>query len=208
MLKRLNFALYLCLLLLSGCAQWWQVRPYSSFVSAEIKPGDEIRVETVDGNEDRFTVVAVHVDRLVTANQTILLDDILRLEKLSKTPPANPCSPQVPLGCSVPEWATWLHTSQARYQEFFYPSCEQHDYCYRHGMVTYGLNQASCDTEFLQNMKNQCHPDDLKKLLLGPVDDIATCNAVAVEFYVVVQKYGASRFSTSTSTYCEYKGPP
>lgn len=201
-----------CLLLapflLSACAQWWQVRPYTEFVAAEIRPGDKLRIETRDGVRSKLVVVSVRDDRIVGEHQTILLDDIARLEKQSKEGPANPCRPHVPLGCSVPEWATLLHESQARYRDYFYPSCEQHDYCYRHGSRTYGMTQTSCDHEFLQDMQAQCHPDTITEFFLQSGLNYAECNAVAMEFYQVVQKYGASRFSSTNSTYCEYNGPP
>jgi len=205
----LGLRLTACLLvvLLSACAQWWQVRPYPAFVNAEIKPGDEVRVKTRDGERSKLKVVAVKNDRIVGEDQTVMLDEIIQLEKRSEVSPANPCSPQVPLGCSVPQWASVLHESQSRFKEFFYPSCEQHDYCYRHGARTYGMSQNACDFQFLQDMQAQCHPDDMSDLLqLG--GNYTTCGAVAIEFYMAVQKYGATRFKSTTSTYCEYDGPP
>jgi hypothetical protein len=202
------WCLMLLPLLLSACTQWWQVRPYSEFVEAEIEPGDKLRIETHDGRRSKLVVVAVKDDRIIGEQQTILLDDIVSLEKHSEDAPANPCSPQLPLGCSVPQWATALHDSQSRYKEYFYPSCEQHDYCYRHGAMTYGMTQTTCDYEFLQDMQAQCHPDTLVELILASGLNYAECNAVAMEFYQVVQKFGSSRFKSSNSSYCEYDGPP
>lgn len=197
------------LALLSACTQWQQVRPYTDFVNAEIRPGDELRIETRDGARSKFVVLGVRDDRIIGESQTIFLKDIVLLEKNSETPPANPCSPQVPLGCSVPQWAALLHGSQAHYQEHFYPSCEQHDYCYRHGAATYGMSRTSCDYQFLQDMQAQCHPDHIVKLALAASSsDYSTCNAVAMEFYLAVQKYGVNRFKSTASTYCEYDGPP
>ena len=201
--------LLLPLLLLSACAQWWQVRPYADFVRAEIRPGDQLRIETRDGEISKLTVVAVTDDQITGEHETIALTDIVKLEKQSKTPPANPCSPQVPLGCSVPQWATVLHDSQSHYKDYFYPSCEQHDYCYRHGTATYGMGKEACDYRFLQDMQAQCNPDDPMELLLQFGNSYATCGAVAMEFYLAVQKYGADRFrNAASSTYCEYDGPP
>jgi hypothetical protein len=200
--------LSISLVLLSGCAQWWLVRPYSDFVQAEIRPGDKLRIETLDGRQIRMTVTAVRNDRITGDGKTVALAEISRLEKQSKTPPANPCSPQVSLGCSVPQWATMLHSSQAHYMEFFYPSCEQHDYCYRHGLATYGHRKEACDYRFLQDMQDQCNPDNFTEMLLRAGESYATCGAVAMEFYLAVQKYGANRYRDNTSTYCEYDGPP
>jgi hypothetical protein len=204
--KTVTSQLVLCLLL-TACASWWDIRPYTDFVDAEIRPGDQLRVETRNGFKTKMVVVAVRDDRLIGQHQTILLQDIARLEKKSKTPPANPCSPQVPLGCSVPQWATLLHESQSRYQNVFYPSCEQHDFCYRHGHATYGKTRTQCDTEFLLDMQDQCEPDNLGQLVIG-ANDLAVCQAVALEFYQAVVRYGSSRFRQANSTWCEYDGPP
>lgn len=195
-------------MLFTACAHWWQVRPYPEFIAAEIRPGDTIRVETVSGERSKQVVVAVRSDRIITENQTYLLQDLSRLEKQSGTPPANPCSPQLPLGCSVPQWAAMLHDSQSRYAEYFYPSCEQHDYCYRHGAATYGMSKNACDSEFLLDMQAQCNPDDIGGVLMQAGNGYATCGAVALEFYLAVQKYGGSRFRSGNSSYCEYDGPP
>jgi len=200
--------LLLQLFLLTACAQWWQLRPYDEFVRAEVAPGDKLRIETRDGVSTKLIVVDVRDDRIVGEQQFILLDDIVQLEKYSKTAPANPCSPHIPLGCSVPQWAALLHESQARYQDYFYPSCEQHDYCYRHGAATYGMTQTTCDYQFLLDMQAQCHPDTIVEFFLKSGTNYAECNAVAMEFYQVVQRYGASRFSSAGSTRCEYDGPP
>lgn len=200
--------LLLSLALLSACAQWWQVRPYSDFVDAEIQPGDQIRIKTRDGERIKMLVVEVKDDRIVGENRTFLLKDIEQLEKRSENPPANPCSPQVPLGCSTPQWARLIHDSQAKYTKYFYPSCEQHDYCYRHGTATYGMNKDECDYLFLQDMQAQCQPDDIVDLLLESGGNFTACQAVAMEFYMAVQRYGAKRFNANPSTYCEYDGPP
>jgi hypothetical protein len=194
------------LLLLPACTQWQQVRPYTDFVKAEIKPGDKVRIETSGGTRSELQVAAVMDDRIIAENRTVLLRDIVQLEKQSKSPPANPCSPQIPLGCSVPDWAKLLHDSQPRFQDHFYPSCEQHDFCYRHGFATYGKSRDACDTEFLSDMQSQCQLDNIVEILL--VRHHLECNAVALEFYTAVQKYGDTRFKFSNSTYCEYDGPP
>jgi hypothetical protein len=209
-----NPTLSLCLVFsmafLAACAQWWEVRPYPEFVDAEIRPGDTVRIETRNGEQSKLVVVDVRSDRIIGESETILHSDISRLEKHSETPPANPCSPQVPLGCSVPQWAAVLHESQARYSEFFYPSCEQHDYCYRHGEATYGKSKNVCDSEFLLDMQDQCRPDTVKEVfMLQAGNGYTSCGAVALEFYIAVQKYGAGRYRTGAgSTRCEYDGPP
>ena len=147
-------------------------------------------------------------DRIVFEQEAILLSEIVSLEKQSKESPANPCSPQIPLGCSVPDWVTWLHESQRRYRDYFYPSCEQHDYCYRHGAATYGKTRVDCDTEFLEDMREQCSSDDWTDFLLKIQANPVECNAVASEFYSAVQLKGADRFVAQGGTRCEYDGPP
>lgn len=196
------------LLLLSACAQWWQVRPYPDFVTAEIRQGDTVRVKTRDGQRSKLLVVAVSGDRIIGEDRTVLLDDIETLEKHSEQPPANPCGAGPPLGCSVPQWATVLHESQSRYSEFFYPSCEQHDFCYRHGAATYSKSKNDCDSEFLLDMQDQCNPDNIGELLIQAGDGYTSCGAVALEFYLAVQKYGGGAFRDSNSTWCAYDGPP
>jgi hypothetical protein len=197
------------LLLLAACASWWQVRPYPAFVQAELRPGDQIRIQTRDGQRRELTVVAARSDRIVGDSEIILLEDIRVLEKRSESPPANPCSPQVPLGCSVPERAKALHESQAHYSDYFYPACEQHDYCYRHGEATYGKTRTACDGEFLLDMQALCQPDSRLQWMIEVGSDYAACSLVAIEFHQAVQRYGADRFRSGTdSTYCEYDGPP
>jgi hypothetical protein len=199
----------LLLLLQVSCASWWEVRPYPAFVQAELQPGDRIRIQTHDGQRRELTVVAPRSDRIVGESETVLLEDIRLLEKRGESPPANPCSPQVPLGCSVPELAKALHESQSHYSDYFYPACEQHDYCYRHGEATYGKNRAACDGEFLLDMKALCRPDTMLEWMIEAGGKYAECSLVAIEFHQAVQRYGADRFRSGTdSTYCEYDGPP
>jgi hypothetical protein len=194
--------------LLCSCAQWWQVRPYPDFIVAEIKAGDQLRIETSDGLRSKLVVVSVLNDRIVGEDQVVLFNDITSLEKRSKTSPANACNPSQSLGCSVPEWATWLHDSQSKYRDYFYPSCEQHDYCYRHGAATYGMDRGTCDENFLRSMQNQCSPSNFGTFIKEINLDLAECTLIAMEFYQIVRKYGARHFNSSNSSYCEYDGPP
>jgi len=199
----------LLLTLLTACSQWWPVRPYSDFINAEIAPGDQIRIETVGGKKSKMTVESIEIDRINGQNGTVLLKHIVSLEKYAKEPAANPCSPGIPLGCSVPRSITVLSATQAKYEDFFYPSCEQHDYCYRHGAATYGEDQNSCDEKFLADMEDQCSPDSFTSVLLQSDLNFGECSATAIAYYHSVRQYGANRFSNrSTSTYCEYDGPP
>jgi len=196
------------LFLLCSCAQWWQVRPYPDFITAEIKAGDQLRIETSDGIESRLVVVNVLNDRIVGENQVVMFTDIVTLEKHSKTPSVNACNPTQSLGCSVPQWASLLGGTQSRYKDYFYPSCEQHDYCYHYGAATYSMDQSTCDSNFLRNMQEQCSPANMRTFLLEVNLDFAECNVIAMEFYQVVKNYGARHFKSGKSSYCEYDGPP
>jgi hypothetical protein len=197
-----------CLCLLSACSQWWQVRPYPEFVLAEIKPGDKIRITTKKGLKADLVVIAVDRTQIVGADQSYPLNDIAKLEKRGKSPPANPCSPQKRLECSLPTTVELLHESQSYYKDYFYPSCEQHDYCYRHGNATYGVERVACDRQFLEDMQQQCSPRKLSVFLLDSESNPAECSAVALAYYQAVSKLGEKNFRTTGSTYCEYDGPP
>ena len=174
----------------------------------EIAAGDQIRIVKVDGSKTRMTVESVGSSEISGQHQTVMLKDILSLEKYAKQAAANPCSPGIPLGCSVPRAITLLSSSQGTYEKFFYPSCEQHDYCYRHGAATYGEDKESCDEQFLEDLEDQCSPDSFTSALLQSDQNFGECSATAIAYYHSVRQYGAKRFSGASSTYCEYDGPP
>jgi len=203
----------LVLLCLSGCGQWWNVRPYVDFVRAEIKPQDRVKIKTTIGREFEMTITLVQgneIEGKVDGQpERIRLKDITHLQKYARVPPANPCSPEVPLGCTVPKIVTLGISWQRNIQAFFYPSCEQHDYCYRHGAATYGEDQESCDRQFFESLKNQCKPSSALQAWLRFEVNYLECNSSAVAYYEAVQKRGSTRFSgLGKSTYCEYEGPP
>ena len=70
------------------------------------------------------------------------------------------------------------------------------------------MTRNACDYQFLQDMQAQCQPDSFSDALLQAGYSYTACGAVAIEFYMAVQKYGANRFNTGSGTYCEYDGPP
>ena len=70
------------------------------------------------------------------------------------------------------------------------------------------MSKDDCDYQFLQDMQAQCQPDNIVDLVLKSGDNFAACGTVAMEFYLAVQRYGAQRYNTNPSTYCEYDGPP
>ena len=90
----------------------------------------------------------------------------------------------------------------------------QHDYCYRHGANTYGLNRDYCDQEFLQNMQNSCPAGSSSpfgkffEIIDNNVDSRTTCLRIANDFHMAAQDFGEKHFQSETSTYCEYNGAP
>ncbi|MGD8977804.1 MAG: hypothetical protein PVG91_09380 [Gammaproteobacteria bacterium] len=204
-----------CLLAgLVACAPAQNVKPLPNFVETAIEPGDKVIVTTVDGETSEFVVTEVRDETLFGDDHRIPISDIATLQKRSWSRPASPCGGQKPLGCSVPIAISIASESHEYYREKFYDACAQHDYCYRHGYRSYGLDRETCDTEFLENMRAIC-PEEAGnvvtrtfQLMDDSVESRQTCLAVANSFYVGVRRYGEDKFEIEGSTYCEYDGPP
>ena len=126
--------------------------------------------------------------------------------------PASPCGGGKSLGCSVPILVSLTSDVYEHYRRYFYDACAQHDYCYRHGYRTYGLDREACDAEFLDNMLKACPAPS--RFGIGEILDALsvesrnTCLATAAEFHAVVRRYGEDEFQHDTSTTCHYNGPP
>ena len=95
----------------------------------------------------------------------------------------------------------------SEYARRFDPACVNHDYCYRHGAATYGFDQETCDKAFRDEMRAQCAPGFSMKGM-ARVATVPQCYAAAQQMYEAVKLGGKRFFRTSTSTYCEYDGPP
>lgn len=197
-----------------ACTPTHNVKPLPNFVSAALEPGDRVTVTTHDGKEHEFVITEIRGDVLLGVDAEFALQDVASIRKHAWKRPESPCGGEEPLGCSLPFLVSLASESHSYYREKFYDACAQHDYCYRHGFASYGMDRKSCDDEFLRDMQYSC-PDEAGGRLGKVIDALNTsvesrrrCLSVADDFYVAVRRYGEERFATSASTYCEYNGPP
>jgi len=197
-----------------ACTPTHNVKPLPNFVDAGLEPGDRVTITTHDGKEHEFIITEIRGDVLLGENAEIALQDVASIRKHAWKRPESPCGGEEPLGCSLPFLVSLASESHRNYREVFYDACAQHDYCYRHGFASYGMDRKSCDDEFLRDMQNLC-PDQAGGRLGKVLDALNTsiesrrrCLSVADDFYVAVRRYGEDRFATTASTYCEYNGPP
>ena len=201
-------------LFFAACAPMHTVKPLPNFVRTGIQPGDKVSVLTRSGETRDFVVREVHADRLTADDAEYLLKDLVSIKKQAWSRPESPCGGEEPLGCSVPWIIALTSESHGHYKDVFYDACAQHDYCYRHGHASYGVDRAECDEAFLADMKNLCpNPatsgvGKLLEVFDDSVESRQTCESVAADYYNAVKRYGADRFLTTASTYCEYDGPP
>ena len=195
-----------------GCAPTHNIRPLPNFVDAAIQPGDTVIVTTKSGEVIEFVISETTNTMLIGDDHRVALEDIDTLQKKSWKKPLSPCGGDEQLGCSVPLLVSLASDVYTHYRRHFHEACTQHDYCYRHGFRTYGLDREACDTEFLANMREACpapRGTPLGILIdVSSVDSSHTCLSTADEFYAVVRRYGEDDFHTDTSTICEYNGPP
>lgn len=201
-------------LLAAACTPTHTVKPLPNFVRVGLEPGDRIRITTRSGEAHDVVVTEVRSDRIVGEDDEYLLEDLVSIKKSAWERPESPCGGGRPLGCSVPWLVSLASEAHGHYKEQFYDACAQHDYCYRHGHASYGKDRKSCDDAFLEDMRGLC-PDAAASgfgRMLEVFDDSVgsrqTCETVANDFYQAVRRYGADRFETTFSTYCEYDGPP
>ena len=194
-----------------GCAPTHNVKPLPDFVNVAIQPGDKVTVTTKFGETTEFVVSEVTREALIGEDYRVALEDIDALSKTAWKRPASPCGGEKALGCSVPLPVSLSSKVYNHYSDHFYDACAQHDYCYRHGFRTYGLDRDTCDAEFLQDMRMACpapSPTGFGKIMdVMSHESRDTCLSTADEFYVVVRKFGEEKFQTDTSTVCEYNGP-
>ena len=94
-------------------------------------------------------------------------------------------------------------------KDVFHKACVEHDYCYRHGYATYGLDQRYCDNRFYGDMMEECGSAGGGILGLTDVDGLAErakCRLAADQFYAAVQRYGSKAFRTTGSTRYPFDG--
>lgn len=205
---------FVMVLALGACTPMHTVKPLPDFVSVGLEPGDRIQITTRSGDTREVVVAEIQRDRIVGEDQEYLLEDLVSIKKAAWERPESPCGAGKPLGCSVPWLVSLASEAHGHYKEKFYDACADHDYCYRHGHASYGLDRKACDDAFLDDMRALCPSgaaSGFGKVLEAfddSVDSRQTCETVANDFYHAVRRYGAERFETTLSTYCEYDGPP
>jgi hypothetical protein len=114
------------------------------------------------------------------------------------------CSTQqamAPLTALSPELGQLL----VKYSGRFEPACIQHDFCYRHGLRTYGTRQVTCDNDFESAMYGVCQTTSGSDLLNFAVE-LGECLAAARLFAETVRAAGAQHFQQSESSCCFYAG--
>ncbi len=173
------------------------------FVLAGVVAGDVIEIVLISGQSHRLKVTDVTSTMIHAEDRTFRISDIHSISKRSWTPPDNPCGGGKPVGCSIPPLVSVLSDFADETVDEFHGACVVHDYCYRHGSATYGLNQENCDDEFLENMKAECRGPAGLNLL--DVKEFAECELIARQVHGIVRTHGAQYFQSSASSHCEYK---
>ena len=197
-----------------ACTPTHNVKPLPNFVNAGLAPGDRVTVTTHDDEKHEFVITEIRGDVLFGENAAFALQDVASIQKHAWDRPESPCGGEKPLGCSLPLLVSLTSELHSYYRDEFYDACAQHDYCYRHGFASYGMDRQSCDDNFLLDMQNSC-PDEgssrvgkIFDVLDDSIQSRRNCLSVADDFYAAVRHYGEKKYATSTSTYCEYDGPP
>ncbi len=213
MVKAFFVAAFL-LVLAVACTPTHNIKPLPNFVKVGLAPGDRVTITKHDGATYEFVVTEVRGDILISGDEEFLLHDIAAIQKHAWERPESPCGGEKPLGCSVPILVSLASDTHSHYGDKFYEACAQHDYCYRHGFASYGLDRNSCDDAFLKDMQNSC-PHKARGTLGGlfealdsSMESRQSCLTAANDFYAAVRRYGEDKFETNNSTYCEFDGPP
>lgn len=194
-------------ILMSACAPARPVKPYANHIQAGIEPGDRVELVTMDGRELEFVVTRVTAATISGDAVEVAMADIARISKRGWAQPEQPCGAGIAVGCSVPLELIVASDFHAEYAKRFENICAEHDFCYRHGFATYGFDRETCDAMFAAAMRAECAPD-WSLAGVWKVESVADCELAAEQMYTAVRRFGEKHFRTSTSTYCEYDGPP
>lgn len=178
-----------------------EVLPYPDHISAGVAVGDRLRVTTRNGTTREIEVTALTEDALVTSSETISFENIKRITKQSWSPPDNPCDDNRPLGCSIHPAVRAVSEMHAEYARELRLPCSQHDYCYRYGYQTYGLERDECDALFLDEMQALCNTEHQLDII-----ERSECLSIAAQMHSAVAGFGEQYFHKDA--YCEYAGPP
>lgn len=125
--------------------------------------------------------------------------------------PPGKCGAGEPLDCSTPWLAKviephhWITSGSALNQGVFSQACKRHDYCYRHGFLTYGKSKGDCDADFQRDMSRTC-ANPVASILTAGVST-GLCDSVAAEMFTAVQALGDKQFRKENGSVCEYEGP-
>lgn len=174
----------------------------NDYIKAGVQPGDSVEITLKDGEVRKFEVVDVRFNVIEGPDGEIHISDIQQIVKRSFQTPGHPCGGNEPLGCSIPEVVLLLSEEFNEQASKFHPACVTHDFCYRHGYVTYGETREQCDADFLRDMKEAC--GGLGGLSILDLQNYSYCTTAAQQTYNAVRLKGEPHFRTSTSSVCEY----
>ena len=185
-----------------GLAPSHSVLPYPGHIQAALSIGDRVEIVMENGDAVDGTVTALTATAITIDSVSHDVENILSIALRSYQVPANPCDDERPLGCSVPAFARVASETHDRFANHFWPSCRQHDYCYRYGTQTYGFDRNECDEKFLDAMEAQCSGRANLDLVWR-----AECLLAARHFHSAVVRHGEPSFLGARGDYCEYAGP-
>ena len=194
------------LLFAAGCAQVTpshDIPVRQDYIEAGLKPGDFVEIELQDGNERSFEIVDVQFNQIESPAGPIDIQDIESITLRSWTEPGHPCGGNEPLGCSIPEVVLLLSDEYKSQASKFHPACVRHDFCYRHGYLTYDETRESCDTQFHEDMRETC--GGFRGLNLLDLENYSYCKVAADQTYNAVRLKGEPHFRTTNGSYCDYK---
>jgi hypothetical protein len=194
-------AVFLC-----ACAQLvpsHEIPAKQDHINAGVQAGDSVEIITTDGRHVEFVVTDVVANGIEGPSETIPFGEIDKLVIRSWEAPKNPCAVAAPVGCSIPEIVLILSSDYAKQAEKFQPACVAHDFCYRHGYITYGESREECDNTFYADIKKACAgPYGLDRL---DIEQSIICKLAADQTYNAVRHYGEPHYKTTTGSYCEYQ---
>lgn len=193
----------------SGCTHAvpsHDIRTKPEFIRAGVQAGDSVEITTKDGKYRELIVKDVGVDAIEGPAESIRFSDIQSIAKRSWKEPAHPCGGGIPVGCSIPEVVLILSEHYRKQAEKFHSACVTHDFCYRHGYVTYGATREECDAVIYTDMKTACGGSGGLGVL--DVKKFGICQVAASQTFEAIRRYGEKHFLTTTSTYCEYREDP
>lgn len=202
----LPILLILLMVLAAGCSRiipTHNIPAHPDYIHAGVQAGDTIAVTTKDGKSRIVEVTDVGVDWIESIDGTIHFSDIQAIEIQSWSAPQHPCGAGVPVGCSIPEVVRVLSGDYNQQTDKFHPACVIHDFCYRHGFATYGVNREQCDADFYESMKKACSGKG--GIGIFDIKENSICRISASQTYEAVRRHGEPHFRTSNSTVCEYR---